>query len=818
MTIDRRGPLSDERVLDLSTGVAGAFCAKLLGDLGADVIKIERPGLGDPLRSARLVARGVDPASIAPGDLECDPQFLYLNTSKRSVALDLEDPAERERLLALVADHDIVVADATEPQLAAVGLGREALRSVNPSVILTTVSGFGSEGPKAGWSWSHLTACAEAGWADGCGAPGREPLQAGGALAETVAGGYAAVGTLAAVEARARDGHGDHVDVSAQEAGITCSMYLSMVWQMAGVLTERHSSYMTGPSPIVRGTDGWFGANSLTEQQWQSLCLFLGIPEYVDDERFPDYASRAVHVDEIAARFAEVLGDRSVVEAFHEAQSWRVPVGYVMAADEALRLDVHAHRGYLVEHEHPVVGRVRTPRVPFVMPATPSSPGRPPLLGEHTDEVLGALRARDRVAPRPAVAAQRADRPPLDGLRVVDLTAFMSGPLATMTMADLGADVIKVESVQRLDGWRGNGRGGTRPWEHSPNWNWINRSKRGITLNLTDPRGAAILRSLVAEADVVVENYTPRVMDNFGLGWSVLSEGRSDLIMLSMPGFGLDSPWRDYCAFAYTTEEMGLISSLTGYEGEDPLFTTISGGDPLAGVMASLALLSALNHRRRTGEGQWIDLSQLETASSFVGEALLEAQLSGRAPGRRGNRSDTMAPHGCYPTVDGRWVALGCADDEAWQALCDVLGIDDAVRARCAATPARHGVAAELDLLLGAHTERIEAAVLVDELQRRGVTAGLVANGRDHLEDPHLRARGFFVPQDRGEMGVLDYWWQPYRFATNVFSPPRPAPNVGQHNTEVLRSMGITDEQLAELDRDLVTGDWPLGIDRPEGA
>ena len=256
---------------------------------------------------------------------------------------------------------------------------------------------------------------------------------------------------------------------------------------------------------------------------------------------------------------------------------------------------------------------------------------RTPLLGEHDAEVragVGSERDRDSRDKRGSDGGGResgkpAPSRPLEGLRVIDLSMFMSGPMTSLIFADGGADVIKVESVQRIDGWRAGGATDDFWWEWAPQFNWVNRNKHGITLNLTDQRGSDVIRHMVKDADILVENYTPRVMGNFGLSYEELREINPELIMISMPGFGLTGTWSHYTAFANTTEQMSGLPHLTGYADDQPIFSGTTGGDPLAGVMGALALLSALQRRRRLnahGEsgGCHIDLSQTETATSFT--------------------------------------------------------------------------------------------------------------------------------------------------------------------------------------------------------
>lgn len=405
---------------------------------------------------------------------------------------------------------------------------------------------------------------------------------------------------------------------------------------------------------------------------------------------------------------------------------------------------------------------------------------------------------------------------PLEGLRIVDLSMFMSGPLVTLIAADLGADVIKVESIQRLDGWRGGALLNTAngpAWEQAPSFNWINRNKRGITLNLTDPRGADLLKHLVAKSDIVVENYTPRVLGNFGLGYDELRVVRPDIILLSMPGFGLTGPWRDYTAFAWSTEQMAGINHLTGYEGGPPLFTGMTGGDPLAGLMGALAMFAALNHRRRTGEGQHIDLSQLEASTMFVGDALMEAAYNDRSAIRRGNWHPTMAPHNTFRCLDGRWVAIACRTDADWGRLAALIGHADLASpdSPTASIAGRHADLDRLDAIVAEWAALQDAPGAMAAAQAVGVPAGVLLDGLGLLDDPHLAARNFFIPQEREWVGLKHNPGQPFHMSR--LSPPqhKPAPLLGEHTDRVLSELlGLAANELDELRDADVTGTIPL--------
>lgn len=798
-------PLAGLKVLDIAEGIASPFCAKLLGDLGADVVKVERRDGGDR-------SRGLGPFSDGRPDPERSAAFFYFNTSKRGVTLDLTDAQGREQLARLVRRYDVVVAGETEGELAARGLGFEQLRAWNERVILTTVSGFGSDGPRAGYAWSHLIACAVGGWARTCGLPDREPLQAGGAITETLTGAFAAAATLLAILGRDAHGHGEHVDVSAQQATLAGALFPSLRYEYSGDVPGRNSSIAPGPSFILPARDGYIGVNVLTAAQWSMLCDFLGAPEIAANPRYAG-RERLRLADEIRARFEDAVRDRTAADLFHEGESWRVPFGLVPDMAELVELLPHREREFFVELDHPSAGRVAVPGVPFKSSATDPRPFRPPLLGEHNEPVLHQAEDEAHIATISTVS-DAAVPFPLAGLTIIDLSMFFSGPLATQILGDAGADVIKVESVQRIDGWRASAAANTeRPWEHSPNFNWVNRSKRGITLNLADERGADLLQRLVAGADVLIENYTPRVMANFGLEYETLQAINPRLIMMSMPGFGSDVSWRDYVAFGMSTEQMSGICHLTGYADGPPIFTGMNGGDPFVGVMAATALLAALHHRERTGEGQHIDLSQVEACTLYVGDAVTGWTLAGRDPGRTGNTHPHRAPYGIYPCRDDGWIAIDCQTDNQWATLAPLIGHPEwcAAGAELVTAAGRLRHRPLIDAAIAEWTRTRRHLELMDELQGLGVPAGAVVSGPELLADSQIAAQGGFLEQDRPEVGTKHYPTQPYRFRFAASPANRRAPLLGEHTAEVLTErLGLGDDVLLALERADVIGTLPL--------
>ena len=797
-------PLTGMRVLDISEGIAGPFCAKLLGDLGADLVKVERPGTGDETRSM-----GPFPswAEAPETRRETSATFFYLNTSKRSVVLDLDSAPGREQLRRLVQRFDIVIAGETAESLDAKGIGYETLAAWNPAVILTSISGFGSFGPQSHFQSSHLIASAVGGWCHLCGVPEHEPLQVGGNTSETLAGAFAAVATQLAALGRARHGGGDHIDVSVQQAVLTGAQIPTLMYEYRGAAPERYSSVGSGAgaSYMLPTADGYVGLNALTRPQWHMLCAFLGRKDIAEDPRYRtmSWANPDERLEEVRTAFTEALAGRSASELFHEAEKWRVPFGLVPDMAGMFSLPPHRHRGFIVPLEHPVAGSVEVPGIPFLSTATQPRPTRPPLLGEHTDAVLADLPDADT----PRAATHRNVNPlPLEGLRVLDLSMFFAGPACAQIAADAGADVIKVESIQRIDGWRGSATTHANRelpgWESSPYFNWINRNKRDITLNLTDPRGVEIVKTLVADADILVENYTPRVMAKFGLDYETLHAINPRLIMISLSGFGADSPWRDYVAFGMSTEQMGGFTHLTGYPGGDPLFTGTTGGDLFAGVMGANALFAALNHRDRTGEGQHIDFGQVEACSLYVGDAMTAWSLAGVDPGRVGNAHHHYPLQGVYPCRDNRWIAITCKTTEHCAALADMVG-DPHIAAAAGGDSGPDTIAA--------WTASREHLALMAALQARGIPAGAVMNGPDLLGDAQVASFGGLLPQDRPGLGLKRYPNQPYRFRHTRTPPNQRAPLLGEHSSEVLREEAKqTDDDIAELVIDDVVGTVPI--------
>jgi crotonobetainyl-CoA:carnitine CoA-transferase CaiB-like acyl-CoA transferase len=407
----------------------------------------------------------------------------------------------------------------------------------------------------------------------------------------------------------------------------------------------------------------------------------------------------------------------------------------------------------------------------------------------------------------------------LEGVRVLDLTKFWAGPSLTEFLGNLGAEVIKVEAIQAIDWWR---RGGARlnitdsgdapGHELSPIFNSANRNKLGLTLDLTQPRGVEIFKELVPLVDVVAENYTPRVMPKFGLGYDSLKALNESLVMVSLPAFGSTGPWRDFVGFAFPTEEASGFPHLTGYPGEGPMLWGPAAADPIAGIAGAIGVLAALHHRRRTGRGQWIDVSQVEVVTSLLGTAMIDFCWNGAVPERRGNGDRHMVPHGCYPASgDDNWIVIAVEDADGWAGLCRAIGaLDWQGKSDLARVDERRKINREIDGRISTWTKDRDSHAAAAELQVNGVAAAPLLGGADLLDNGHLADRDFIEWIDRKWAGRQPHTGMWAKYSATPGRIDRPAPTLGEHNELILGEMlGMSIAEIDELRELEIIGTTP---------
>ena len=790
----RRTPFAGLRVLEISAAVPAAYCGKMFVDAGADVVKIEPPD-GDPLR--RWSASG---AEIPPGG--SGALFGYLHAGKRSV-LPGPDTAR------LFADVDLVVTDCSGGW--DVEKVRAALPAGSPAVVVA-VTPFGLDGPyvEAGLTANEFVLQAMCGSIGGRGWPGEEPLQAGGRIGEWVAGAYAAVAAAAALRRARLAGQGELIDVSMLECmTVTMGGLTAIGASVHGPGSGMGARVQELPS-IVRTADGLVGFCTVTAQQFQDFLVMIERPDLLEDAELATFAGRFRRRAEFMRIVEEWTTARTTAEIIELAAALRIPVAPIGTPSTITEIDHFRERGVFVRN---AAGGLQ-PRVPYRSDAFDTvGPGEVPGLGAHT----GAVDWPTRPRPAPVPEAEQGGRP-LAGLRVVDFTAFWAGPSATQILAALGADVIKIEGLRRPDGLRFSG---ARPptadqwWETGSMFLGCNSDKRDLTLELSLPRAREIALELIATADLVIENFSPRVLGNLGLEWDAIRAAGPRAVLVRMPAFGLDGPWRDRVGFAQTMEQASGMAWVTGHRDGPPI---IPRGvcDPIAGLHAAFAALAALEVRDATGAGMQVEATMVEAALNVAAEVLLEASTYGRELHRDGNRGPDASPQGVFRCAgDDDWVALAVLDDEQWRRLAALLGRDDlAARPDLATREGRRACADELDKAIGAWTSGLDVGTAVERLRAAGVAAARVTPATDLMDEPQLVARGFWTPVRHPVVGEFRTVNMPFRFAsvTEPWIHTAP-PLLGEHNTEILAGvLGKDEEEIRALAEENVIGTRPAGL------
>lgn len=784
-------PLTDHVVVDLSSGIAGAYCTKLLADGGAEVIKLEPPE-GDPLRcwsaSGAQIPEGGDSAL-----------FSFLSSTKQSVIADPADEDGIARVHELLTRADSVVWSQDSPFAGCPTLAPGAIRHTQPHLTVTTITPFGLEGP---WSDRAATEFTLQAWSGGIvglgrGSQDRPPVFVGGQIGEWLTGAQAAIGTMIARARGLADGPGELVDVSMLE-----TLVLSLTYYPVTYFDMVGRPFRSGRSLVTPGvetaTDGLVGLGVGTGQQWLDFCVMVEHPEWMEERSL--FANRAHLAPEIAAWMAE----RTTAEILEVAAAFRIPHAPIGNGATVPVTDHFQERGSLVRNSRD--GFLEPDRPYRFDPPLLRAPEPAPALGQHDGVPRRDL--VDRPTSSPAL-----EELPFRDLRVLDLTAFWAGPLPTHVLAMLGAEVLHVESTKRPDGTRLlAGLRSSEPdwWERSGIFSGLNTNKKSVTLDLGSERGQEVLRRLLATCDVLVENYTPRVLEQIGLDIDAILAIRPDIVVVRMPGFGLDGPWRDDPAFAFVIEDAAGLTWMTGHPDQNPV-SPYCVGDSNAGTHALCGLLLALEHRRRSGEGVLVEAAMVDAALNVAAEQIVEHSAYGALLNRDGNRGPTAAPQNLYLTADAddggdrdRWVAIAVATDEQWLRLRDALaGPPWAMDAALTTAAGRRTHHDTIDGHLSRWCDERSADDIVECLWEAGVPVAKVMQPHEQATLPQLLSRGFFEDVECPVSGTARHGTLPVRFSRGPHRlHRRPAPLLGEHTEEVLRDLGLSDEELAEL-RDL---------------
>jgi crotonobetainyl-CoA:carnitine CoA-transferase CaiB-like acyl-CoA transferase len=759
-------PLEGLRVLEISDRIAGGYCGKLFADAGADVVKVE-PATGDPLR--RFTATGTTP----PADRNA-PLFSYLNAGKRSVTTLSEE---------LLVGADVVIVTATRAAAAESGVDPERLLAKAPRTVVVTVSDFGWTGPWAERPATEFTLQAASGLTGFRGDPAGPPISIGGDLGEYMGGVWAAYGALAMQRRVRRGGPGGHLDMSMLEA---ITLMQSSEWLHSQLLQRPPVKRSVEVPSIEPAKDGYVGISMVTGQQWLDFAAMVDCPEFTEIPQLRFQIGRWDYRDWIRERINPWLRERTVEEIVELGQLFRLPLAPLGNGSTIPEMDHLQQRGIYLSNPD----GFRQPRAPWLMSSARQAPLRPaPAIGSADAESLWH-------AARSATKAPSSDRP-LAGLKVIDFTAFWAGPSCTHSLAAFGAEVIKIESIQRPDGIRYSG--GMRQdvddwWEYGWVFHAMNTNKRSVTLDLHSDEGRRLVEELIRQADAVVENFSPRVMDQFGLGADALLELNPRLVMVRMPAFGLTGPWRDRVGFAPTMEQIAGLAWVTGMPDGPPVAPR-GACDPLAGAHAAFALVAALDYVERTGRGQLVEVPMIEAVLNVTAVQTMEYEVFGSVLERRGNRGHCGATQDIYRCAgDDNWIAVAVRTDDEAEALAALMGGRGVDPADWFATQ--------------------DAEVVADRLTAAGIPAAVVVSPSLVIENPQLLHRGFFEPMTHPSTGPGLYPCPPFAKPDGVDRwLQRTPPTLGQHNREVLTELcGLTEADLDRLAAEGIIGTRPKGL------
>ncbi len=791
------------RVLEISNSEgAAAFGGKLFQRWGAEVIRIESDERIDPIPHSDL----------------------YVNGGKSRITIDFADPQNLEELSALAETSDIILSDLSPSEIDDFGLLEMGGTHTRARIFITP---FGRSGPYKDFKATSATLNALGGSTWLSGDAEREPLTLPGQYC------YYQAGSIAYVNAMSQWLYGKNlttIDISILETLASLHQFTDVMWIFEKSVRSRHGNRFQTlcPTTLLPASDGWVGMNILPNF-WAPFALWIGGSELADREDIFLNSDRMSREDEIEDLISEFLRDKKVRDVLKDGQeTWRVPIGITVPLDQIFDDVQLVSRKYFKEIKSDTRSFL-TPGSPFTISGLKPRPEKAPGL-------VGSLQIKDIETNSDALSEagnNSADRP-LAGLKIADMTRIWSGPLCSRLLGDLGADVLKIEapmgrgprSAPAMFSGLGVGDDLEQLWNRHGLNNKLNRNKRSVSFDLKAEAGRDIFLKIVADSDVLIENFSVRAMPSLGLDYETLHEVNPRLIYVAMPALGREGPYKDYVGLGPSIEPLSGLPEIMGYSPEEPRVTSQAITDAAAGITAATSVLAALKHRRDTGEGSLVDLSQSEAMGCYVGEFYLQTQIEGSPPGQHGNDNLDYAFQGIFrcqalqtnefnsqkassersadqPVTtnrDDEWIVISCQTEGEWRIFAESAGESWHVDPLFSDRAVRRINRQTLVEKIGKWTRKFDKTELMISLQAAGVPAGAVLSAPEYLQDPHLVEEEYFSytewptgekPQSDGLPvkydGARRYsWWS---------GPPA----LGGANEEVLEELGYSESEISEL-------------------
>ncbi|WP_271567235.1 CaiB/BaiF CoA-transferase family protein [Bradyrhizobium sp. CCBAU 11386] len=761
------GVLSHLRGIEIATSDASSYCARLFVDFGADVQNIEPPR-GDRIRrTAPLTVKGQS------------AWFAFLNFNKSSTIIDPAEAGTITRLTALIEDCDVLIDGRDVDSANCPPVDVAAIRERHSGLIHIEASWFGRGGPYADFAAADSTIRALAGLIKLVGPAEGPPSHAPDFQTGNLAGLWGFIAAASSVIARMRGEQGRRWSLSIFESSLALSEYLIFEASVHGDVVRRlgiNRFWPVFPAGIYETKKGWLGVRGFTPAQWRAFCDMLDLSELGDNPDLLLGKERLQHIEQIEQQFAPRLKTRTAQQWFTEGRKRKIPIVPVPQMSDLLHDAEMKERGAIVpvlldEEEGLTAGSMQRLSL-----TPPRRGGKVPVPGEQ--QAITNVRRR---LPSPSAACVDAGRPPMDGVRVIDFSMGWSGPLCTRILADLGADVIKIEAIRRP----------------------------GITLDLTRPRGLALLKRLLAKADIVVDNYSVDVLPKLGPGCDALRALNPQRVKLSMSTFGADSIYRDCRSYGPTLEQGSGLPGIVGKSDFPPVMSNVAFGEAIGGLNGCVAVLIALICARDAGQGQLTDLAQIECMLPFAAPWLTIHSIDPMPPKRYGNRHPQFVPHGCFRCAgEDNWLVVAATDNEMWQRLASLIGRPDwAIDASLNSAEARRSIDDNVENAIEAWTRSRDADEAMFELQSVRVAPAVVRHPIDLLQDPHLRSCAFLQQLERPFIGAHLQPSVPIREGGGPYTIRTAAPTLGQHNSEILTwLLKLSDSDVAELASEGIIG------------